>query len=46
MGEELGPLTKEQLAEMKQKKQIQPDDMVREEDLDRWFPAAEVPGLF
>jgi serine/threonine protein kinase len=46
MGEEIGPLTKEQLAEMKQKKQLQPDDMVREEDLDRWFPAAELPGLF
>jgi serine/threonine protein kinase len=46
MGEEIGPFTMAQLAEMKQKKQIQTDDMVRNEDDDRWFSAAEVPGLF
>ncbi len=47
MGEEIGPLTIPQLTEMKQKKQLQPDDFVREEDHeDRWIPATEVPGLF
>jgi tRNA A-37 threonylcarbamoyl transferase component Bud32 len=46
MGEEMGPFTVAQMAEMKQKKQLQPDDMVRHEDKDQWISAAEVPGLF
>ncbi len=46
MGEEMGPFTVAQMQEMKQKKQLQPDDMVRHEDKDQWISAAEVPGLF
>ena len=46
MGEDLGPLTLEQLSAMKRKKQISREDMVRRADEARWFPAADIEGLF
>lgn len=46
MGEELGPYSVEQLRKIRTKKQLAEDDLLRFEQQRRWFPAAEVPGLF
>jgi serine/threonine protein kinase len=46
MGEDLGPLTYPQLEQMKRKKQITSEDLVRYADDDRWFSALDIAGLF
>jgi hypothetical protein len=46
MGEDLGPLSFQQLENMKRRQQITPEDIVRYVDDDRWFPAIEIAGLF
>lgn len=46
MGEEAGPFNIGQLRKMQHKRQLAADDLLRFEQQSRWFPAAEVPGLF
>jgi serine/threonine protein kinase len=46
MGEDLGPLTYQQLEQMKRKKQLTSEDLVRYADDDRWFTALDIAGLF
>jgi hypothetical protein len=46
MSDDQGPLSLAQLRKLKKKKKLTPDDMLRHDQEDRWFPASEVPGLF
>jgi TM2 domain/GYF domain 2/Uncharacterised protein family UPF0547 len=46
MGEQLGPLTDDELREMAFKQQLMPDGMVRTGASAKWVPASRVRGLF
>jgi serine/threonine protein kinase len=46
MGDDQGPLSLAQLRKLKKKKKLVPDDMLRDGQSDRWFPASDLPGLF
>ena len=45
-GEELGPLSDDDLRAMAFKRQLTPDDLVRKDASANWVPAAKVRGLF
>jgi TM2 domain-containing membrane protein YozV len=46
MGEQIGPLSDDQLREMVAKKQLTPDDSIRKGTSVNWVPASRVRGLF
>ena len=46
MGEQIGPLSDDQLREMVAKRQLTPDDSIRKGPSANWFPALRVRGLF
>lgn len=46
MGQEQGPMQVGQLAQMATSGSLKPDQMVRADGSQQWFPAKEVPGLY